>query len=396
MTNTQNLSDAYQRSGTDLTELREVLEEIDAMTILKKVTTMDIELLSLDRLRGIVDGNTAFRVFNPYEGETAPVGLPLDGPDKEKLKPLVKETRTNQLLLRIGGKVYFTAASMIYSMAARAGLGGSNISRPSGRRDAYIAELFGVDEKDVKMIVRRAGNVSKVFAMHSERYGRIPQITLLDIIEQIKHGLGKPVCRCWAVDHSRSMVELDFPEKAKDFARVYNISDHIIPGLRLVTSDVGEASVCAVGTWRIGKGTACSDVYTRKHTVKIDSKTILDQIDRQIFARYESVPKRLSELMLIDVSDPASCLSSVLIQMKQKDKDKFGKRRLQEITELLCQQFNPTLNYTAYDIAKTLLALPDTLKGLPAGAQKVLERVAMESLFKDYTEFKKELVVVAA
>ena len=396
MSNIENLSDDYQRSGSDLTELETALEEIDAMTSLQKVSTLDIELLSLDRTRNTPKGNTAFRVFHPYEGEKPSVGLSLDGSDTSKIKSLVKETRKNQLLLRINGKLHFTSSDMIYSMAARAGVGGSNITRPSGRRDAYIAELFGVDDKDVKMIVRKSGNISKVFAMHSDRFGRIPQKTLLDIINQIKHGLGTPVCNYWEVNHNLSMIQLDFPEKAKDFAKVYNISDHIVPGVRLLTSDVGEASVCAIGTWHIGNGYACSDVYSRKHTVNIDLEVILKQINKQIFARYERIPQRLGELLLIDVSDPEACIASVLNQIKDKDKRNLGKRRMDEITKLLCQQCNPALKYTAYDIAKTILALPDTLKGLPASAKRVLENVATESLFADYTEYANTLVNSAA
>ena len=143
MSNTQILRDDYRRTGTDLLEFQTALEEMDAMTSLKTVTTLDIELLSMDRLRGIVEGQTAFRVFNPHEGETAPVGLTLEG--KEKLAPLAQELRANQLLLRIGGKIYFTSNELMFTMSTRAGLGGPNIARPSTLRDAYIARSISVN-----------------------------------------------------------------------------------------------------------------------------------------------------------------------------------------------------------------------------------------------------------
>jgi len=394
MTNTQVLSDDYQRSGTDLEELRTVLKEMDAMTSLKTTSTLDIELLSYDKSRGIVDGQTPFRVFHPYEGERASVGMSLDGPGKEKIAPLVRETRTNRLLLRVGSKVYFTAAGLMYTMSKRAGIGGANIGRPSGRRDAYIAELFGVDEKDVRMLVRKTGGARKVYAMHSDRYTRAPQTTLIDIIEKIEHGLGKPVCRNWDVTHIRSYVQLDFPERAKDFARVYGISDHIVPGLRLVTSDVGESSVYAVGTWRIGKGIAYCDEYSRKHVGKFDPEYILKQIDKQIFAKFESIPKTLAELSLINIKDPAGALFSVLQQIKLEAE--VGKRRLQEITNLLSAQFNPALKYTAYDIAKNIMALPACLRGLPPTVLKAVESIVINAVFADYKEYETELVLGVA
>ena len=396
MTNTKILCDDYQRSGDDLEELRAALQEMDAMTRIKFVSTLDIELLSLDRIRGVVDGQTPFRVFHPYEGERASVGMSLDGPDKEKLAPLVREMRANQLLLRVGSKIYFTSSDLIHSMSGRAGIGGANVSRPSVKRDAYIAELFGVDEKDARMVIRKAGGNAKVFAIHSDKYTYVPQVTLLEIIENIKteHGLGTPVCRKWEVSHTRSYVQLDFPERAKDFARVYGISDHIIPGLRLSTSDVAESSVCAVGTWRVGGGILCSDVCSRKHTGKVDPELILKEINQQIFTKYERIPKTLGELLLIDVSDPAGCLFSVLQQIKLEDT--VGKRRFREIMNLLCIQFNPTLRYTAYDIAKTILALPACLVGLPLSVSALLEKAVTAAVFADYREYEKELTLGVA
>jgi len=394
MTNIKLLSDNYQVSGTDLSELRTALEEMDSITSLTKVSTLDIEILSLDRSRSISGGKTAFRVFSPLDGEMPSVGIQLDRPETEKFKTLAKETRANQLLLRVNGKILFTASDLISTMSTRAGLGGTNISRPSSRRDAYIAELFGFDEKDVKILVRKVGNIRKAFAMHSERYGLVPQVTLHDIIEKIDYGLGTPVCRYWEIDQSRSCVQLDFPERAKDFAKVYGISDRIIPGIRLMTSDVGDSSVCAIGTWRIGKGVVSSDVFSRKHVGKIDPAFILQQIERQIFARYDRIPKMLGELLKVDISDPAECLISILRQIKLEEK--VGKRRLQEITDLLIAQFNPTLKYTAYDLAKTILALPDSLKGLPPSTLKTIEGLVVDAVFADYKEYETELAVIAA
>jgi hypothetical protein len=284
MTDTQILSNEFRRYGNDLSELKAALNEMDAMTSLLPVNTLDVDILSLDKGKGMAGGKIPFRVFQPLNGETSSVVIPLeDAARKEKLASLVRELKENRMLLRIGGKLYFTATDLMNSMSTRAGLGGSNLSMPSNRRDAYIAELFGKDDKDIQVIVRKSGTVQKVFAMHSEEYTRVPQITLLEIIQQIEHGLGFPVCRFWEVDHDHAYVQLDFPEKAKDFARVYGISDGLIPGLRLATSDVAKSSVSAVGTWRIGGGIVRLDTYSRKHVSKITSETILKEIKASIF-----------------------------------------------------------------------------------------------------------------
>ncbi|MDR0287286.1 MAG: hypothetical protein LBI03_06245 [Clostridiales bacterium] len=391
MSDTNVLCDSYQRSGTDLSELKEVLTELDAMTSLKTVSTLDIELLSLDRRR-VVDGKQIFKVFEPLEGEKNEVSIPCSV--HKILAPMMQETQNNRLLLRIGGKIYFTSYELISTMATRVDLGGTGLFKPSNRRDAYIAELFGVNEKEVRLVMRNVGSVFKIYAMFSEDYARIPQTTLLEIISRIKQELGAPVCRFWDVNHNRSFIQLDFPEKAKDFARVYGISERIIPGLKLETSDVGISSIRAVGTWSIGKGKACSDAYTRKHVGNIDLKEIMEKIDNQIFKRYERITKALGGLLQIDVKEPKEAYYSVF---KQINLEKIvGKRRMMKIVDLLSQQLNPKLSYTAYDLAKSILALPDTLKGLPKTVLRDLETKVLEAVFADYKEYENELINIAA
>jgi len=393
MTNTETLTDGYERSGTDLDELRTALTEMDAMTTTLYVNTLDVELLSLIAGQAQTDGRIPFRVFHPYDGEKPAVAVAMEDPvRKALLAPLVKELDENKLLLRVGNQLYYTSSMLMSTMCCRAGLGGINIYLPSTKRDAYIAELFGKDDRDVRMVVRSAGKVRKVFAMHSEKYTYVPQITLFNIIGEIKHGLGKPVCRNWSIDHNRSVVHLDFPEKAKDFAKVYGTSTSIIPGLRLVTSDVGDSSVCAVGTWRIGSVVLGSDVYTRQHKGKVDPAQILKDIDRTIFTRYERIPKALSSLLLISLSDPVAVIESVLRQIKMADK--VGKRCAKSIEKLLCGQIQPDLSYTAYDVAKSIMTLPATLKGLSANGAKELKEAALSAVFADYTT--PELFLTAA
>jgi len=66
---------------------------------------------------------------------------------------------------------------------------------------------------------------------------------------------------------------------------------------------------------------------------------------------------------------------------------------LQEITNLLNAQFNPSLKYTAYDLAKNILALPACIKGLPPSVLKGVEGTVIEAVFADYKEYETELIL---
>ena len=380
------LKDSYTKTGTELKELEEALREMDSMTEFEPQSTLNITLLSLLKGTALEDGKVQFRQFSPEKGELPKISLPLEkGEYKKFLEPLNRELRENQLMLMVNNKPYYTSGSAISSMGLRAGISGNNLGIPSHNRNAYIAELFQVDENDVQMVVRKAGNIKKVFAVHSERYTRIPQVILTDIIGQIRHGLGIPVCHEWHINHDRSWAHVEFPEKAEDISKTYGLPDIIIPGLRIGTSDLAKSSVFAEGTWRFNAGVSVSNRYSHKHDGEIDSETILKGIDNSIFIHYTKVPEALCALMEIEVTDIPEVVESVFKQIGLYDKKlEIGKKRLTELQNAFCNQFNPGLQYTAYDIAKHMLALPKCISGAPGTMVKKLEQNAVRAVFADY------------
>lgn len=395
MENIVDLSDRRVRTGKSLEDLQKLLIYMDSITTLKTVSSADVELLSLKK--GVISapGTLPFRRYNPFMGELPGVALPLENDEnKARLAPLVKELKQNCLMLMHGEDKYFTADNLIPTMTLRIGAGGTNAKRPSFKRDAYFAELLGVTEQDVKLLIRSVDGIKKVFAMHSDRYTYVPQTTILDIIGQIEHGLGKPVCKRWEVTNSKTEVYLEFPEKAQDFAKTYRVPKKIIPGLRLITSDVGESSVCAIGTWRLEGTPLGFEVFTRKHIGRIDTVKVLEQISQKIFAKYDRIPKRLCELMLIEVDSPMDCVDSVFEQIKLKDK--LGVRRTAQLRSIMVDQFNYIVRYTAYDVAIAILGLPDSVIGMPKGVHKTFSDCIADAVFADFEEYKEELVAIPA
>ena len=391
----KGLCDKRVWRGKDLTELRKLLEWLDRITVLETVCSADVELLSLKKGVVSAQGTLPFRRFSPFMGELPGVALPLENAEnKERLAPLVKELKQNCLMLMHGSDKFFTADSLIPTMTQRIGAGGTNAGRPSFKRDAYFAELLEVEEQDVKMLIRSIDGVKKVFAMHSARYGFVPQTMILDIVDQIEHGLGKPVCKYWEVTNARTEVYLEFPEKAADFAKTYGLPEKIVPGLKLITSDVGESSVCAIGTWRRENVPLGYEVYTRKHVGKIEPDKVLEQISQRIFAKYDRIPKRLCELMKIEVDSPIDCVDSIFEQIKVKDE--IGVRRMPQLQSIMRDQFNYIVRYTAFDVAMALMALPDMVQGLPKGVQKKFTDCIAQAVFADYEEYRTTLVAIPA
>lgn len=395
MEKVKDLSDQRTWRGKRLEDLHVLLERLDSVTTLETMCSADVELLSLKK--GVVSapGTLTFRRYHPFEGELPGVALPLENEEnKQRLAPLVKELKHNCLMLKHGNDKFFTADTLIPTMAQRIGAGGTNVTRPSFKRDAYFAELLAVEEQDIKMLIRSIDGVKKAFAMHSAKYGFVPQTMILDIINQIEHGLGKPVCKYWEVSNAKTEVYLEFPEKADDFAAVYCIPKKIVPGLRLITSDVGESSVCAIGTWRLASVPLGYEVYTRKHVGHIEPEIVLNQIGEKIFAKYDRIPKRLCELMKIEVEEPLDCADSIFEQIKLKEE--IGVRRMPQLRVIMRDQFNLAASYTAYDVAISIMALPDMVMGLPKGVQQKFTNCIAGAVFADFEEHKTQLVAIPA
>lgn len=391
----RDISDQRVWYGTDLAELEAVLKRLDDMTELIPMNMADIDLLSLNPETPATRNVLSFRRLNPLDGTVRPMQLSLRGQKRRReWEPLIKETKANRLLLLHEGQKYFTASSLASTMATRIGSGGHNASRPSYKRDAYFAELLGVEESDVQLLVRSIGKVHKAFAMHSTQYTLVPQITMMDIIRKIEHGLGKPVCKGWTVSHFCSEVQLEFPERAVDFAKVYGVDHDITPGLKLLTSDVGRSSVCALGTWNFGDAVIGSDIYTRKHRGKVDSDQILKEIDKKIFSKYERIPKALCGLMQIHITDVEAAVDSVFRQIDLSEK--IGKKRVDELKEIMESEYNPGLHYTAYDIAKSILSLPARVQGMPKDIQKRFENGLIQAVYADYEESQRKLIAIPA
>lgn len=390
-----DLSDKRIWRGKDMQELQRVLEYLDQITTIETLSSVDVELLSLKK--GVVSapGTLSFRRYHPLEDELPSVALPLENAEnKARLAPLVRELKQNGLMLMNEKDKFFTADTLISTMALRIGTGGSNIKRPSFKRDAYFAELLGVEEQDVKLLVRSVDGIKKAFAMHSGRYTLVKQTLILDIIGNIAHGLGKPVCKNWEVTNSRTEVYLEFPQKAMDFTKTYGLPKKVVPGLRLITSDVGESSVCAIGTWRLDGTPFGVEVYTRKHVGRIDPEKILKQIGQKIFVKYDRLPQRLCELMRIEISNPNDCIESVLRQINLQEK--IGIRRVKQLQEIVQDQFARTARYTAYDIAVAILALPDTVHGISKHILKKFTDCIAQAAFVDYEEWRTPLVAIPA
>jgi hypothetical protein len=386
--NTNDLLDSFNRNGKSLDEFAELLADIDNSTIAIKAETDDLTVYSIDRY----DEDEDVLVSQIYTAEQARNrSLPDWGNlPAAKIRELIGEEGLNELrdktryVLRQGGKFFFPSSNAIGGIAARAGLGGEAVSIPEHELFALIMRRYTIDPHIATLIVRQSDESKgrKVIACRSEQYAYIPQSLLCSIIDGFSEDLGSPTCKNWEVSQFFTRIYIEFPKVAKDIAKTYGLESKIMPGVILCTSDSGESSITARGTFKIGGRFVYTEEYKHKHQGAIDLKKILKSISKSVFDKYTAFPQRLMELLEIDIADPYAAIESTLRQINFREA--AGKRLEQKLTGALLEEINPSVPYTAYDICMSIISLPDRFLEITESTKKKMQLVVYKAAFADY------------
>lgn len=387
---TNQLHDTYSLKGTSMEKFFEEIERMDNITHYETIPSGVINLLSVDSENTTSERAMVYQYSANEPRKVRNVNiekLNKQGADKDLINETINDSK---LLLLIGKRLFFTSESMLKTLSSRVNIAGERFYTPTHARNAYIAETMRDKPFNTKLMYRIDDNgVKKVFALFSQRYAVVPQVILKSIIENFTNdesgdeSLGKCSCINWEVTNFKSGIYVEFPEKAKDMAKLYGLPDEIIPGLYLATSDVGECSVTAQETWRIKNSLSLGKTYKRVHKGSIDSLSVLSEIKRNIFETYTEVPERLCELLTKEVSDPKKAFKMFFEQHNMSEK--VGKDISEKLLSELSAEINPSLSYTAYDIATTIMELPARCSGLCETTMQKLQNVASQAPFADYS-----------
>lgn len=408
------LTDSWVASGTEIADLRQVMNEISDCTKGIDVAVDDIQFVTTTKHPDLENALACiFTGDKNLLSEIAPQKrarpkcrgriLRKEELDSEDFMSLLDETLNQTgLFLRDAahGKWYFVSMNVLSKLSFY-GCGGSFMTKPArelntkstvDRNNFAMAALMNSGVDKLKFIVRSCNGFSKVFALTSRKYAVIPQDVLLDIYDQIEKEnlLGKTQCKSWKVDHFFTQIAITFPEKGEELRKLYNIPDRrLVPGLVLETSDTGECSVIIRTGWFIGSSYILESEVSRKHIGKVDTKKIIESVNN-VFDRYTRLPERLCELMLInitptnaDVSTPAGQIANRkaiddAVDMIFRDlsiSTAITKKSDEELRPLVKAQFSDSVSYSAYDVVVQLFSLGEKLPGLSQMQKKMLEKM---------------------
>ena len=351
------LLDSWQVSGTkNMNRLIDTLDTLTSITKLCPCRTNQIQIMTVSEVN---DKDICGFLHNSISGtQNHPMAkdalMKHDGLDDD----LANETENvSHTLFKLGNGVFFSSKKVLRTLCQRAGTNMGDFALRDElnirfHRDAGYVAYMGTVPSQCQILFREVDNAKKIFAVFADRYRIIPQNALFkSILSDFEKELGKASLSYYSVSNAETEIYLEFPKKAKDFSKVYNLKDTLIPGLRINMSDIGESSFIINGYLRINNSITYipGANYSRAHTKNAELDAIIENVGKAIFTEYTKIPERLMELLSIDIKDAEQLIPKVLRYCNIK-KD-FGAKIENAILENLIATVNPALNYTAYDIA---------------------------------------------
>jgi hypothetical protein len=396
-----DLLDSFSMTGTDETEFFKVLSAIDTATQRLDIEMPELQYAVVEPSVMTTDGDPVYRLVNEKDmvigAKTQIRKMPaafIEGIDPD----IYAEAKSLGCFAFVDKRCYFMSRNMLSSLGARADLTGAPILEPSYDMFRHYMRIFTSKKAKGSLIMRVAGNIAKLMSCRSVTFNHQPLTVLQDITGLFDESLGKHTCIIWNVDNRRSEIEYEFPDLAEEFAKLYNLPDKIIPGIRLCTSDVGESSIIAEGTMNIGNRKLYTSSYKRRHAGKFTIEEVLSDIEKTVFMDYTKLPDRLAELMLIDIENPVDITERVLEIIGLGDI--IGNFIAKKTAELMLSEIDPTLKCTAYDIALNVMSIPDRLI---VSDKKVADSTVLKAqhklkaaAFVDYEKLLKTTSVILA
>lgn len=124
---------------------------------------------------------------------------------------------------------------------------------------------------------------------------------------------------------------------------------------------------------------------------------LLLEVDQNIFSEYAALPKRLGELLQIDIKNPEGAVRNVVQKIGFRNGKQLGEKITNQIENQLVESINPKINYTAYDIVMLFLTLPENvISGLKESAMEKLQNLVSGApwiAFEDQEEQTNKVVI---
>ncbi len=418
-----SLSDNYEVTGLTLETLQEEIKSMEDATSYVLVDPKEIRIASTKgrtHVKGKGVRETFFNLdkksmdagYDSTTGRFAPlnqtVGITVGSEDinEQLLNESIAATGT-VVIAPIDGhpQALYVAPTGMAALAEKAGVGGLRMNNPSTLRDLYIAEGLYQRNGQLKLAIRTieedGREDKKLFGVLTEKYTPLSLQIIPRTIDAFEEDgtMGQANFRYWRNTQTYTEALVEFPESAEDLQNTYGLSEQLIPGIRISTSDTGESAARIQATCRKAGSRffVIQDEIKKNHMGEITVEKILEDVRNKLYAEMKEIPKRMSEMLGKTIGEPD------LTTEKGKEKNKalvekairhgirklhigqaIGQTRCKNLAEQLINEVDASCVYTEYDIAMIFMGLGDRVVGMPDSAKRNLEKACGQAPFISY------------
>lgn len=386
----------WSAMGNDLKAFFAELEDLDSRTEYERLKLSSISWLSI--IENGVFGKTRITVPDgvwaicpiskfKHEGEESKVlgmkkaNVIIEGTEKEK-DCLSKEIEAVGGLLSYcksneKGRIKVLPLSpwAFKDLAERAGIMCEKINIRGITRDKWLVDNFTANEVTLVKRRNKGGDLNKVVSIRGRVYNGIEQAPhIKGVVDFLVEDLGEATCKEWSITNECTRLTLNFKDKLEEIEAMYpTLPKGIMPMIKITTSDIGKNAFTVSAGFNVDGFEMLhkSGTVSCIHDSKLNIDKLTKEIQKKCFPEFISIPKKLAELLSIEVDNPGVAIEEVLdyIKLEKRDGLKFA---AQAIKEQLTLEF-AFGRYTAYDIVSSLMTIMSRIKLTKKGDGSVRE-----------------------
>ena len=292
--------------------------------------------------------------------------------DDGDLKAVMDEIITSGTpILRIDGETYFLAEDSLFTLKTKVGLEQDAIEDENCylERNAFIQKRLMTSKKALKFVVREEGDLKKAFAFHTQQYLPMGDEYILETLEAVQTSIGPMEVGRWEISQNLTEIFVTFPEKAKEIADTYHLTDYI-PGLKFDNSQTGYHCFSAQMVWMRpdGRWIGAKEVAANHRGAKVRLEPFFTKIKDEVFKDYTRLPEVLCNLMDVVVAKAGDrvAASKYIVKLLNavKAKKVIGVGHFGELREAILAELDFSEDVTAYDIVTRIFDAPERIGGL--------------------------------
>lgn len=205
--------------------------------------------------------------------------------------------------------------ALMSTLCRRLGIGTITEGR-NPLRDIYLASIMR-DAEDFTLVYRKSpqGGHAKAFACFSTKYQHTPQKIVFDFMRLLSNMKtlegGHLSVRQYRINHFITSIDFSLNELSDTIGNM-----KITPGVRMVLSDVGDASFTLQSILIVNGGTVLlDDAIVRRHNVVLSAEEMVADYETKAYPKLIQIMETLRNLESIRVKEKGKAVKELLSKL---------------------------------------------------------------------------------